>query len=241
MDDNQTNPEVPKQDVTPVDLAHPGAEKEMPQDSLPQEQTTGDTHAMLRTIKRAVLLLLGLAVLAAAYFAYQALKPQGGSQPQPSSSGGGTAYPAPAADTGEPGPGAGNTVSCISTTGPDATTASQQFVDIEGTECSYRSGPTEETLVLNGKLTGRNTEGTGMAVTINVNGKDCSGGETLNYSRTYTPMVSNCVFNVPANASVAIKWRFLSPFGGTAAVLRSSKNIAPSITGVAIPRSTDRR
>ena len=130
-------------------------------------------------------------------------------------------------------------VSCIGTTGTDASTDSQSFQDVEGTECNYRTGDSAETLVLNGKLTGRNTEGTGMSATINVNGKVCAGGETLNYARTFTPMVSNCVFDVPANSSVAIRWQFLSPFGGSASVLRSSKNIAPSITGVAIPKTEE--
>lgn len=129
-----------------------------------------------------------------------------------------------------------STVSCTSETGPDATTTSQKFVDIEGTNCTYRSGPNPETLVLSGKLTGRNTDGTGMSVTINVNDKDCTGGETLNYSKNWTPMFSSCTFNVSANSVVKIKWRFLSPFSGTAAVLRSSTNIAPFITGVAVPR-----
>jgi hypothetical protein len=139
-------------------------------------------------------------------------------------------------------PSAGNaaaphSISCIGATGTDASTDSKTFTDVEGTECTYRTGELPETLVLNGKLTGRNTEGTGMSVTINVNGKVCAGGETLNYARTFTPMTSNCVFDVPANSSVAIKWQFLSPFGGSASVLRSSKNIAPSIVGTAIPKS----
>lgn len=129
-----------------------------------------------------------------------------------------------------------NTISCLSQTGPDNTTESQQFVPVEGTDCTYRSGPSEETLVLSGKLTGRNVDGTGMSVTINVNGKDCNGGESLNYARNWTPMYSNCVFVVPANSAVLIRWRFLSPFGSSAAVLRSSKNIAPHISGVSVPR-----
>lgn len=134
-----------------------------------------------------------------------------------------------------------NPISCLSQTGPDLTTQSQSFVDMEGTECTYKTGPTEETLVLSGKLSGRNTEGTGMSATISVNGKDCNGGESLNYARTYTPMLSNCVFVVPANSTAAIKWRFLSPFGGTAAVLRSNKNIAPFISGVGIPKADSRQ
>ncbi|MDZ4247837.1 MAG: hypothetical protein U1D32_00985, partial [Patescibacteria group bacterium] len=146
-------------------------------------------------------------------------------------------YPAPSSDT--LGIGQSRSVSCLSQTGPDATTTSRAFVDIPGTGCTYKTGSTAETLVLSGKLTGRNTEGTGMSVTLNVNGRDCNGGEALSYARTYTPLYSNCTFVVPADANVAIKWRFLSPFGGTAAVLRSSRNIAPSITGVALPNTTD--
>lgn len=128
------------------------------------------------------------------------------------------------------------TVSCTSQTGPDATTTSQQFVDIEGTNCSYRSSSLPETLLLSGKLTGRNTGGTGMSVTLNVNGKDCQGGEALNYSTTWVPMTSFCTFSVPANSAITIKWRFLSPFGGTASVLRSSANIAPYINGLGVPQ-----
>lgn len=223
-------------DVAPVDLSreekppvHPAASPEHANDAI---------HRTLRTIKWVVLAILVLAIVAGAYFVGkpllerrtapgQALSPSPTSVEQSN-------YPAPAGGSSQ-----ARSVSCLSETGPDVTTASRTFVDIAGTECVHRTGPTQETLILNGKLTGRNTEGTGMSVTLNVNGKDCNGGEALSYARTYTPMYSNCTFVVPANSSVGIKWRFLSPFGGTAAILRSSKNIAPSINGVALPKESD--
>lgn len=196
----------------------------------------------LRTIKFGLLTLTGILAIGTFLFLWQ-----GGNRPatsnRPASSGssstqnsqnsgqGATNAPSGASASNQSHP-----VSCLGQTGTDASTDAKTFTDIEGTQCTYRSSSTPETLVLNGKLTGRNTEGTGMSVTINVNGKVCNGGESLNYARTYTPMTSNCVFDVPANSSVAIKWQFLSPFGGSASVLRSSKNIAPSITGVAIPK-----
>lgn len=202
----------------------------------PQPDPSDAIHRTLRTIKWVVLAILLLAVIAGGYFVgsrlleRQAAGP--GDAPSPSPSGAQTDYPSPA-DQGSNGQ--ARSISCLSETGPDATTTSRKFTDIPGTECVHRTGPTRETLVLNGKLTGRNTEGTGMSVTLNVNDKDCNGGETLSYARTYTPLYANCTFVVPPNTSVGIKWRFLSPFGGTAAILRSSKNIAPSINGVALP------
>lgn len=239
-------PEPPHRDeVPPVDLAHPVADTPAPAaepvpEPVPPAVPAGELspiHRSLRLITVALVVLAILGLLGAAYVGLRLLEPKSGTQGGTSSSSGGssTSYPAPAGQTSTS---QGNTVSCLSQTGPDATTTSQSFVDIEGTQCTYKSGPEDETLILNGKLTGRNTEGTGMSVTINVNGKDCNGGESLNYSRTYTPMLSTCSFDVKANSLVTIKWRFLSPFGGTAAVLRSSKNIAPSINGVAVPHSS---
>lgn len=226
--------------------------------------TPAAIHRSLRTNKWVIIALLALALLAGLYFlGSRWLDRESGTSPSSgtatpaqttgtgkspgSSSGSGAGagsastqngkYPAPSSDT--LGIGQLRSVSCLSQTGPDATTTSRSFVDISGTSCVYKTGPTDETLVLNGKLTGRNTEGTGLSVTLNVNGRDCNGGEALSYARTYTPMYSNCTFVVPANSNVTIKWRFLSPFGGTAAVLRSSRNIAPSVTGVALPNTSD--
>jgi hypothetical protein len=217
--------------------AEPSAPPEQPPPPPPEAPappTTPIHHEVRQTLHvvRLIGILLILAVVAAGAFFYLATRRPNapGTVPgQPGATSSSTPSPSVASNKS-------NSVSCISQTGPDATTASQTFVDIDGTQCTYRSGPTSETLILAGKLTGRNTEGTGMSVNINVNGKDCSGGESLNYARTYTPMFSNCVFVVPANSAVTIKWRFLSPFGGTASVLRSNKNIAPSVSGVAIPR-----
>lgn len=183
----------------------------------------------LKKLNRYILVLLVILFIGAAYFIISPALRKPAAEP--------AAQPTGAPESTQDRAGGTNFVSCLSQTGPDATTTSSSFVDIDGTQCTYHSGPTAETLILNGKLTGRNTEGTGMSVNIAVNGKECNGGETLNYARTYTPMFSNCVFVVPANSAVQIKWRFLSPFGGTAAVLRSNKNIAPSITGVAIPKT----
>ena len=206
-----------------------------PISDLPKEMPgSADTiHRSLRTIKRVVVAILALALLAGLYFLGGRMlddKPltPGSSDPTPTQQA--SDYPTPVGDASQ-----ARSVSCLSETGPDVTTTSRKFVGVAGTECIHRTGSTAETLILSGKLTGRNTEGTGMSVTINVNGKDCNGGETLSYARVYTPLYSNCTFVVPANSAVGIKWRFLSPFGGTAAVLRTSKNIAPSISGVAIP------
>lgn len=203
---------------------------------LPQQDEHHHTLAQsLRTIKFGLVALIAILALAVVYFVIQGSptasdRSSGGSN----QSGGSTSNaPSPASPTSI------RSVSCTGTTGTDASTDSKSFTDVEGTECSYRTGELPETLVLSGKLTGRNTEGTGMAATINVNGKVCAGGESLNYARTFTPMTSNCVFDVPANSAVAIKWQFLSPFGGSASVLRSSKNIAPSIVGTAIPKTEE--
>lgn len=183
-------------------------------------------------LKGIVIAVAAVSLLVGAFFAGQQLRPkQEASAPAPVP----TEVTSPG--TGGANQSAQRTVSCTSTSGPDSTTTSQQFTDVEGTNCSYRSGSTAETLVLQGKLTGRNTSGTGMSVTLNVNGKDCQGGESLNYSASWSSMTSLCTFNVPANSAVAIKWRFLSPFGGTASILRSSANIAPYVNGVAIPQS----
>ena len=195
-------------------------------------------HRSLRTIKWIVAAILVLGLLTGLYllgtrFLLPLGSPAAPATPAPASNQ--TDYPSPVGGSA----GQTRSISCLSETGPDATTTSRKFVDVPGTECIHKTGPTSETLVLNGKLTGRNTEGTGMSVTLSVNGKDCNGGEALSYARTYTPFYSNCTFIVPANSAVGIKWRFLSPFGGTAAVLRSSKNIAPSITGVALPDESD--
>lgn len=196
-------------------------------------------HRTLRTIKWVVVAILVLAVVAGLYFVgSRLLERRGGPSeaPAPSPTGvGQTDYPSPSGGS----PDVARSVSCLAETGPDATTTSRTFADVPGTECTHRTGSAPETLVLSGKLTARNTEGTGVSVTLNVNGKDCNGGEALSYARTYTPLYSNCTFVVPANSAVGIKWRFLSPFGGTAAVLRSSRNIAPSVNGVALPNASD--
>jgi hypothetical protein len=211
-----------------------------PQAAAPAPDPSDSLHGTLRTIKWGVIAILILAVVTGAYFLGKGLLGQEDGKPKAVPSAGPTSveetdYPAPSGgDTGQ-----ARSVSCLAETGPDATTTSRSFADVPGTECTHRTGPTKETLVLSGKLTGRNTEGTGMSVTLSVNGKDCNGGEALSYARTYTPLYSNCTFTVPANSAVGIKWRYLSPFGGTAAVLRSSRNIAPSINGVAIPNVSD--
>ena len=228
--ESTTEPTVEDTLSTPATAPHVVAPEPFQQqhESLPKEGDSRAIHGTLRTIKYVVITLLVVGVISLIALGGQFLTSDKPSPETTPEAGNGASVESSVA-----GP---NSISCVGTTGPDATTTSQSFVNIEGTDCTYRSGPSPETLVISGKLTGRNTEGTGMSVTINVNGKDCTGGETLNYSRAYTPMVSNCTFDVPANSSVAIRWRFLSPFGGSAAVLRSSKNIAPSITGVAIPK-----
>lgn len=230
----RTASSTPNVAATQTAVPAPAPPPPVSQEPLPQAHEPH--HAVdhsLRSIKIGLLVLTLLLAAATVFFISQTLN-----RPSDKTS----SAPSPT-ETSNQSSGAGQTnpISCLSETGPDLTTTSQAFVDVEGTNCSYKSGPTQETLVLNGKLSGRNTEGTGMSVTISVNGKDCNGGEALNYSRTYTPMFSNCVYVVPANSSVAIKWRFLSPFGGNAAVIRSNKNIAPFISGVAIPKTDSRK
>ncbi|MSU76395.1 hypothetical protein EXS54_02925 [Patescibacteria group bacterium] len=226
-------PPVPPQPVppAPAPVQPPPlapVEQPTPAAAVPPSDVHPHIDHSLRTIKVGLLVLIGLFAVASLFFLSQTvMRPSTKSTPQPTQT--------TNKSTGQAGQ--SNPVSCLSQTGPDVTTTSQSFVNMDGTQCTYRSGPTEETLILNGKLSGRNTEGTGMSVTINVNGKPCNGGESLNYSRTFTPMFSNCAYVVPANSAVAIQWQFLSPFGGSAAVIRSNKNIAPSITGVAIPKT----
>ena len=229
-------PVQPAPAPAPVPPTAPAQPPQAPPQAPPQPQPAPDSghHALVHSI-RTVKFGLGALFVVLAAIAVFFITQTTNQQPDTST---------PRAEVDAPGSqsinqaegGYAKPVSCVGTTGTDASTDSQSFQDVEGTECNYRTGTTAETLVLNGKLTGRNTEGTGMSVTINVNGKVCAGGESLNYARTFTPMVSNCVFDVPPNSSVAIRWQFLSPFGGSASVLRSSRNIAPSITGIAIPK-----
>ncbi len=229
-------PAPPAPESTPEPTPEPAVAPE-PAAPAPLPQTDEHLHHLLagslRTIKFGLLALVVILAAATGFFLSQTAHPGTTKTTNPKTP---TAPPGSLSVNGAAG-GYAKSVNCFGQTGPDASTDKQTFRDIDGTDCSYQTGTTKETLVLTGKLTGRNTEGTGMSVNINVNGKLCNGGESLNYARTYTPMISNCVFEVPANSSVAIKWQFLSPFGGSAAVLRSSKNIAPSITGVAIPKT----
>ena len=139
----------------------------------PSPSATPEVHPAvtqsLRSIKLGLLVLLALCAVIVGFFIWQTSRQAGSPAPSPS--------PTATQPTGNQiGTGGPSAISCLSQTGPDVTTTSQSFVDMEGTECIYQTGPTEETLVLNGKLTGRNTEGTGMSVTLSVNGKECNGG-----------------------------------------------------------------
>ncbi|MDP4000103.1 MAG: hypothetical protein Q8Q11_01590, partial [bacterium] len=122
-----------------------------------------------------------------------------------------------------------------------------EFTDVEGAGAAgaagggyrYRSGKSDEVLLLNGRLMAKGSDpdkGIGVRIVAVIDGKEKVCGESFEYGTDWSTIAVPCSIEIPAGKDVIIKWQVRSEEGGTAFVFRKSATTAPYVNGFASAR-----